>query len=125
MKNTYFQNYILNAIAMDKAEDLDWASTDAVREAHSDKILLKYYNDKVMSEKGGDLKRHLSGLGLSIDFYNEDIQAQGYKSGKLKKKSSNAQREEFVARWFAFIASEIYNLSMLHDAFSDLKPYQS
>ena len=125
MKNSYFQNYILNAIAIDKAEELDWACIDAVRETHSDKALLKYYNNKVMRETGGDIKHHLSGLGLSIDFYNEDIQAHGYKSGKLTKRSSDAQREQFVTRWFAFIASEIYQLSLLHDAFSDLKPYKS
>ena len=47
MKLSYIQNYIIEAIAADKAEQLDWAGTEAVREAFNPLELVTDYLERV------------------------------------------------------------------------------
>lgn len=123
MKLTFIQNYILNAIATDKAEDLDWACIQTVRETYSAKALLLWFNNKVMVECGGDYIEFLTGLGLSIAFYTEDIEKIGYKTRALDIKSTADDELAYVSNWFKFLKDEIFKLSEKENAFSELSEY--
>lgn len=121
MKLSFIENYIINAIATHKAEELDWHSIEAVREAYTPKQLLKYYNDVVMDEKQGDTKGHLEGLGLDVDFEYSKIKSIAIESGLISKSASNAQLMEFASNWFGFLAIQIFTLSKKFEAFATVK----
>ena len=118
MKLSFIENYIINAIATHKAEELDWQSIEAVREAYTPKQLLKYYNDVVMTEKQGDIRAHLEGIGLDIDFEYYKIKSIAIESGLISKNASNAQLMEFASNWFKLLEIQIFTLSKKFNAFA-------
>lgn len=118
MKLSYIQNYIVEAIAADKAEQLDWAGTEAVREAFNPLELVTDYLDRVKRETAtqakpdGDVEHHLSGLGLSaVDWSNCDILEVGFKSGLINHHSTENEKDGFLSNWFAMLADEIKFMS--------------
>lgn len=121
MKLSFIENYIINAIATHKAELLDWANIEQVREVYGIKELLQYYNNVVMTEKQGDIKGHLEGLGLDIDFEYSKIKEIAINAGLISKNASNAQLMEFASNWFGFLAIQIFTLSKKFEAFATVK----